>query len=206
MTINKLPNQDDVLNRAGFVGYGPFNMHGPIADELSTQSSGGAVVSTGTLYGVRVGNSATAGNDASVIGPRKKANPSGYGYISTLVTKILFSRAAGTTDVQKIGWVPYADISNDEGAVLEISNGSASYAVNATTAAATAPPEDEIIPLTIIEDIEAGATTFEQGGAVNESVTIDSTAIRSGCLGVGYESNGNGDELWVQYMKTDVVV
>ena len=205
MTINKLPNQDDVLHRSGFVGYGPFNMHGPIPDTLSTRTSGDAVVGTSTLYGTKVGNSTTTDDIAAVEGPRKKSNATNYESLSKLVTKILFKRSDGATDLQKIGWPRYFNITNDDGAYLEISNGSASYAVSTTTATATLPPEDEIVSLTIIEDIEAGTTTFKQDGSVNESITISSTDVRSGCLGVGYSSNGNGDWTNVLYIRTDVI-
>jgi len=203
MTINKLPNQDDIQQRSALQGrVGDFHATFPSAFDSAT--SGGGVVATYNT-GTEISPGATAGDKAHVYGIGQ--NPSRrFAGADLIRTTTIFNTSSGATagmqDAFKIGLTL-----SDKGAGLDLTN--ETYSVGGRTTPATVNADSEEVSKLVVEaDADAGETRFEQSGAVNETATIGSLpfALRINPI-VRSESNGEGDEsLYLRFQKVELIL
>ena len=185
MTINKLPNQDDVQHGSGIRGVDEhFLASAPRG--FSAASSGGATVED-TRYGRYIGGSNTAGNTANQRGFHGAAAGE---FSKDVLTLDMWVLDAPFTDDVEIGMMQQGGINQDKGAYLDLT--AEEYHVGANTAPATIPGSFSSLSLTIEMDHEANETAFSLSGAVGEEVTISEKDVGRNRF-MYYNSNGNGE-------------
>ena len=188
MTINKLPNQDDVTGRSALHGFETVPTYTQ-PDRLTNSATGGVSVVFNDL-GVRLDGSTTSGDTGRIDTIRSVA----YQNFSQVVIEIGYvtgGTAPPYTDDVEYGVLLNSGVNQDRGAYLDFT--SSEYHVDTATVPATLPGTFASVLLRIKIDYAAGETTFTQSGAVSESVTI-SAADTGQRAAVAYGSNGNGDD------------
>jgi hypothetical protein len=185
MTINKLPNQDDVLHRSGVAGI-DVNFVRKIPDEIGVSSSGNAKYNSKD-YGLWVGDSGTSGDTAGMT-TLSTASVNDFSKIISLFD--LWVLESPVTDDIEIGSIDDSGVNTDAGAYYDLT--ADQYHLAGATAAATNPGSYTNTRLIIEKDQTNNETTFTQVGPVNESVTFSDVDDGNGNI-VAYNSNGNSD-------------
>lgn len=186
MTINKLPNQDDVQHRSGVAGL-DVNLVFSLPDEIKANTSGGATYDS-TNYGTWVGSSSTSGDTGELSSLRADV----LSEFSTVISTFdLWTLSFPVTDDIEIGSIDGSGANADSGAYFDLT--AEQYHVGSTTVPATTPGSYDSTRLIIKEDRANNQTTFTQVGKVNESVTVDDVNSGQDNI-VAYNSNGNGDK------------
>ena len=200
MTINKLPNQDDVLYNSGVRGIEATPLYNS-PRHFRDRATGSADIRY-THYGARVSGSATAGDVAKLDGLHNPTVTS-YSEVHTVISYWTTGDAPPYTDDVELG-VMDNGINADAGAYLDFTTGE--YHAGATTAAATLPSNFDAALLRIEQDLANGETRFYQRGKVNEDVTVADVSSGQYVI-LQYNSNGAGSNTFgVPYYRQVFVV
>jgi hypothetical protein len=188
MTVNKLPNQEDVLHRSGVAGI-DINFINKIPDEVGVGTTGDARYNSND-YGIWIGGSTTAGDTARIQTLRVNSLNDFSKVISVFDLWVLESPIA---DDIEVGSIDQNGVNLDKGAYFDLAT--EEYHVGGVTKPATIPGSFTNTRLVIEEDIVNDETTFTQStrsSGVNESVTISNTNFGNDRI-VVYSSNENND-------------
>lgn len=213
MTVNKLPNQDDVTQQAKNIGFSTamFNAQ-PL--HVATQTGGGGAIGFGP-FGALLNLSASSGNMVALQTMRRKGNPANFVGLSKVITTIVYSldnsmtvddgSISGTWQLGYPSVYGGVGLSNG-GPILNLGGGT--YKVGGTTQPAQTPEQNEVTVLTIVEDADNTSTTFHhRSQTFNETVELDNLVTGSGSGNVRGDHSGTGDEdrFYCQYIGVTMV-
>lgn len=197
MTIQKLPNQDDVLLNSGLQGF-ETTTHNRLPDEIQTQTTGSGSTST-PATGLMVSPGTTTG-DAAVV---KGLNVIGFEGVDKFKTRIAYTPQSTVpyTDECQIGWGGTGV--DDNGVYLDLKTGEYVVATGSgkTTASATLVGNGVTNILEITTDLKNNVTEFNSHGRVEESVTIQEANRPLAYAVCVMKSNGNGDAVQLPYIR-----
>ena len=197
MTINKLPNQEDVQDGSGLIGW-ESTLHHRIPPEMKTSTTGNASVSSDGL-GTLLECGTSAGDASYILGLDPAFAAEG---LRKNITEVLLREPNGQpNDDVEVGQLDNNGVNADRGAYIDCTTNQ--FHVSAETQTFNLNYPLDIKYLKIVSDYEAGETRFYIGhNSDSASGTIQSVDDSRQEYVAGIKSNGNGDLvrlLWVRH-------
>ena len=180
MTINKLPNQDDVRLNSGFCGY-QYNCIRTLPDELAIATTGGGSVNA-DAGGARADAGNTSGDNAGLRGFYAPYTANGMQeFRFTLV--VVTQNPTDYSGYARVG-ITNADTTLQQGAYIDLKNALAVVEGNTTDITLNSTRRSAMVDIRV--DFSSGTTEFELSGDASGEASFNSTPSIDSANNVSY--------------------